>query len=77
MLRKGPRKGAKGHLRPPAITNEFLRNYYGTHFGGINVVENIIHEASTGRRYLVIHGDIFDLVVQNARWLAHLGDRAY
>ena len=30
-----------------------------------------------GRRYLVIHGDIFDLVVQNARWLAHLGDKAY
>ncbi len=26
---------------------------------------------------LVIHGDIFDLVVQNARWLAHLGDKAY
>jgi UDP-2,3-diacylglucosamine pyrophosphatase LpxH len=25
----------------------------------------------------VIHGDIFDLVVQNARWLAHLGDKAY
>ena len=30
-----------------------------------------------GKRYLVIHGDIFDLVVQNARWLAHLGDKAY
>ena len=25
----------------------------------------------------MIHGDIFDLVVQNARWLAHLGDKAY
>ena len=29
------------------------------------------------RYLLVIHGDIFDLVVQNARWLAHLGDKAY
>ena len=30
-----------------------------------------------GRRYLVTHGDQFDLVVQNARWLALLGDKAY
>ncbi len=29
------------------------------------------------RRYLVIHGDIFDMVVRHARWLALLGDWAY
>ncbi len=61
----------------PGNHDEFLRNYYGTHFGGIDVVENTIHEGADGKRYLVIHGDIFDLVVQNARWLAHLGDKAY
>jgi len=33
--------------------------------------------ARNGRRYLVTHGDQFDLVVQNARWLALLGDKAY
>ncbi|MGA8229262.1 MAG: UDP-2,3-diacylglucosamine diphosphatase, partial [Xanthobacteraceae bacterium] len=27
--------------------------------------------------YLVIHGDLFDLVVTQARWLALLGDKAY
>ena len=26
---------------------------------------------------LVVHGDQFDIVVQHARWLAHLGDWAY
>ena len=57
--------------------DEFLRKYYGTRFGGIDVVENTIHTGVDGKRYLVIHGDIFDLVVQNARWLAHLGDKAY
>ena len=41
------------------------------------MLENTIHTGIDGRRYLVIHGDIFDLVVQNARWLAHLGDKAY
>ena len=75
MLRKA-RKGAKV-IYVPGNHDEFLRNYYGTHFGGIDVVENIIHTGVDGKRYLVIHGDIFDLVVQNARWLAHLGDKAY
>jgi UDP-2,3-diacylglucosamine pyrophosphatase LpxH len=75
MLRKA-RKGAK-IIYVPGNHDEFLRNYYGTHFGGIDVVENTIHTGVDGRRYLVIHGDIFDLVVQNARWLAHLGDKAY
>ena len=41
------------------------------------MVENTVHTGVDGKRYLVIHGDIFDLVVQNARWLAHLGDKAY
>jgi UDP-2,3-diacylglucosamine pyrophosphatase LpxH len=75
MLRKA-RKGAKV-IYVPGNHDEFLRNYYGTHFGGIDVVENTIHEGADGKRYLIIHGDIFDLVVQNARWLAHLGDKAY
>ena len=75
MLRKA-RKGAK-IIYVPGNHDEFLRNYYGTHFGGIDVVEDTIHVGADGKRYLVIHGDIFDLVVQNARWLAHLGDKAY
>jgi UDP-2,3-diacylglucosamine pyrophosphatase LpxH len=75
MLRKA-RKGAKV-IYIPGNHDEFLRKYYGTHFGGIDVVENTVHTGVDGKRYLVIHGDIFDLVVQNARWLAHLGDKAY
>jgi len=75
LLRKA-RKGAR-MIYIPGNHDEFLRSYYGTHFGGIEVVEQTVHEAADGRRYFVIHGDIFDLVVQNARWLAHLGDKAY
>ncbi len=75
MLRR-VRKGAKV-IYIPGNHDEFLRDYYGTHFGGIEVVETAMHEGIDGKKYLVIHGDIFDLVVQNARWLAHLGDRAY
>jgi len=75
LLRKA-RKGAR-IVYVPGNHDEFLREYYGTHFGGIEVVENAIHTGVDGRRYLVIHGDLFDLVVTQARWLALLGDKAY
>ena len=75
LLRKA-RKGTR-IVYVPGNHDEFLRDYYGTHFGGIEVVENAIHHGADGRRYLVTHGDQFDLVVTQARWLALLGDKAY
>ncbi len=75
LLRKG-RKGAR-IVYLPGNHDEFLRDYYGSHFGGIEVMETAIHEAVDGRRYLVIHGDVFDMVVRHAKWLALLGDWAY
>jgi UDP-2,3-diacylglucosamine pyrophosphatase LpxH len=75
LLRKG-RKGAR-MIYIPGNHDEFLRDYYGTHFGGIEVTETAIHVGADGRRYLVIHGDMFDVVIRHARWLALLGDKAY
>jgi UDP-2,3-diacylglucosamine pyrophosphatase LpxH len=75
LLRKA-RKGARV-IYIPGNHDEFLRGFYGTHFGGIEVVESAIHEAADRRRYLVIHGDLFDVVIRNARWLALLGNTAY
>src|SRR5712671_5097998 len=75
LLRKA-RKGAR-LIYIPGNHDEFLRDFYGTHFGGVEVVENALHLAADGRRYHVTHGDNFDLVVRHARWLALLGDHAY
>jgi UDP-2,3-diacylglucosamine pyrophosphatase LpxH len=75
LLRKA-RKGAR-IVYLPGNHDEFLRDYYGTHFGGIEVTETAIHQAADGKRYLVLHGDVFDVVVRNARWLALFGDWAY
>jgi UDP-2,3-diacylglucosamine pyrophosphatase LpxH len=75
LLRKA-RKGAR-MIYVPGNHDEFLRGYYGSHFGGVEVAETAIHQACDGKRYLVIHGDHFDMVVKHARWLAHLGDHAY
>ncbi|MGR3810006.1 UDP-2,3-diacylglucosamine diphosphatase [Jiulongibacter sp. NS-SX5] len=32
---------------------------------------------SAGKRFYVVHGDIFDLVTKKAKWLAHIGDLGY
>ena len=75
LLRKA-RKGAR-MVYVPGNHDEFLREFYGVHFGGIEVCETAVHEAADGKRYLIIHGDVFDVVIRHARWLAYLGDWAY
>ncbi|HWK67062.1 MAG TPA: UDP-2,3-diacylglucosamine diphosphatase [Rhizobiaceae bacterium] len=75
LLRKA-RKGAKV-IYIAGNHDEFLRDFQGVHFGGIEVADQAIHVAADGRRYLVIHGDQFDAIVHNVRWLAYLGDKAY
>ncbi|MEO1550116.1 MAG: UDP-2,3-diacylglucosamine diphosphatase [Pseudomonadota bacterium] len=61
----------------PGNHDEIMRRYLGTHFGGIEVMESAEFTAANDKRYLVIHGDQFDNVVMNAKWLAYLGDSAY
>ncbi|MFZ4761859.1 MAG: UDP-2,3-diacylglucosamine diphosphatase [Alphaproteobacteria bacterium] len=57
--------------------DEGLRDFLGLAFGNIKVLDETIHTLHDGRRFLVIHGDQFDMVVTNAKWLAYLGDHAY
>ena len=61
----------------PGNHDEIMRRYLGAHFGGVEVVEKAELVTADGRRLLVTHGDQFDAVVVNAKWLAHAGDRAY
>jgi UDP-2,3-diacylglucosamine pyrophosphatase LpxH len=75
ILRKA-RKGTRV-LFVPGNHDEFARRYIGHSFGGVDVVEEWIHETADGQRLWVTHGDLFDGVVQCARWLALLGDQAY
>ena len=57
--------------------DEFLREYSGTEMGHIKLVNEAIHYGENGKRYLVIHGDQFDLITTNARWLALIGGWLY
>jgi UDP-2,3-diacylglucosamine pyrophosphatase LpxH len=41
------------------------------------VVEDCVHVTADGRRLWITHGDLFDGVIQCAKWLAYTGDVAY
>jgi UDP-2,3-diacylglucosamine pyrophosphatase LpxH len=46
-------------------------------FDNLRIAEDFVHIAADGRRYLCLHGDAFDAVTQNSRFLAVLGDIGY
>lgn len=75
LLRKA-RKGTRV-VYIPGNHDEAARQFGGLAFGGIEVVTETVHVTADGRRLWVVHGDEFDGVMRHARWLAHLGDRAY
>lgn len=78
-IQKVLRKARKGTriVYVPGNHDEGLRDFCGQNFGSIEIARDCIHESANGRRYLVMHGDEFDIVVRYARWLAFLGDRSY
>ena len=61
----------------PGNHDEALRDYTGVIFGDIEVVDELVHQTADGRRFLLIHGDVFDQVTRHHRWVAVLGDWAY
>ncbi len=75
LLRKA-RKGTRV-IFVPGNHDEFARRYVDHGFGGIEVVDDWIHETADGRTLWVTHGDLFDGVIQCAKWLAHVGDSLY
>ncbi|MEO8386070.1 MAG: UDP-2,3-diacylglucosamine diphosphatase [Betaproteobacteria bacterium] len=57
--------------------DEAARQFLGLGFGGITIADQVIHVTANGKRFLVLHGDQFDGVVQCAKWLAYVGDYLY
>ena len=75
ILRKA-RKGTRV-VFVPGNHDEFARKYLQHNFGGVDVVEDCVHTLADGRRLWVTHGDLYDGVIQCAKWLAYAGDIAY
>lgn len=73
---KRARHGTKVILIP-GNHDEALREYVESAFGDIRMYREYEHAAADGQRYLVLHGDEFDVVTRYHRWLALLGDHSY
>ncbi|TXI66985.1 MAG: UDP-2,3-diacylglucosamine diphosphatase [Limnohabitans sp.] len=75
LLRRA-RKGCRV-IYVPGNHDEFARAFAGHAFGGVDVREEVVHITATGQRLWVVHGDLFDGVIQCAKWLAYVGDWLY
>ncbi len=56
--------------------DDFLDRIIPLRFGGVEIVRDWVYE-SHGKRYFVLHGDVFDRVTSRMSWLARLGDVGY
>ncbi|WP_305856274.1 UDP-2,3-diacylglucosamine diphosphatase [Balneatrix alpica] len=57
--------------------DEFLRKYSTLELGNIRLVDEAEYQTLQGERWLITHGDLFDVITRYHRWLAFLGDSAY
>jgi len=79
LIQKILRKERKG-TRVVYLTgnhDEFLEDWIGIDFGGVQVAREVVHQAADGRRYLVAHGHQFDGLTHFNRVLERLGSRLY
>ena len=79
VVQKILRKARKGTRVTYIAGNhdEVARQFIGLAFGGIDIQDEAVHTMADGRRFLVLHGDLYDAVVLYAKWLAILGDHLY
>ncbi|NIK91799.1 UDP-2,3-diacylglucosamine diphosphatase [Mangrovimonas sp. CR14] len=56
--------------------DEMLRKFSGTSIGNISIVDKIVLNLD-GKKAWFFHGDVFDVSIQNAKWLAKLGGYGY
>lgn len=57
--------------------DDILEKFLPFHLGGLKIAREYVHQAADGRRYLCVHGDGFDAISTNYRWLAMLGSLGY
>ncbi|WP_394353396.1 UDP-2,3-diacylglucosamine diphosphatase [Winogradskyella eckloniae] len=56
--------------------DEFLRKLTDTQIGNISIVNKLVLDLDDKRAWF-FHGDVFDISIQNAKWLAKLGGYGY
>ena len=56
--------------------DDFLEQILPLQIGRLHILTDMMYE-SQGKKYFITHGDVFDSVTTNLRWIAYLGDRGY
>ncbi|WP_411030624.1 UDP-2,3-diacylglucosamine diphosphatase [Spongiimicrobium sp. 3-5] len=56
--------------------DEMLRKFSNTSMGNFNIEDKLTLDLD-GRKAWFFHGDVFDVSIQNAKWLARLGGYGY
>ncbi|GAB6848947.1 UDP-2,3-diacylglucosamine diphosphatase [Paraburkholderia kururiensis] len=79
VVQKILRKARKGThvVYIPGNHDEGARQFCDLAFGDIHVRGEAFHTTIAGQRLWIVHGDLFDGVIQHAKWLAYLGDTLY
>lgn len=79
VIQKLLRKARKGSevIYVPGNHDEMVRQYFGMSFGDVRIEDEVIHVTADGKRLWITHGDLFDSVMQYAKWLAYVGDTLY
>ena len=59
--------------------DEILRSFipFGITFGNIEIVNRYDYTGINGKKYLIVHGDMFDKIMIENKWLMHIGDFVY
>lgn len=56
--------------------DDFLDQILPLKIGNLSIQTDMIYE-SHSKKYFVTHGDVFDSITTNLRWIAYLGDMGY
>ncbi|MDD7886327.1 UDP-2,3-diacylglucosamine diphosphatase [Flavivirga sp. 57AJ16] len=56
--------------------DEMLRKFSNTTIGNVSIVDKLVLELN-GKKAWFFHGDVFDVSIQNAKWIAKLGGYGY
>tara|TARA_X000001036_G_scaffold33242_3_gene27218 strand:- start:6655 stop:7482 length:828 start_codon:yes stop_codon:yes gene_type:complete len=57
--------------------DEIIRKFIPITFGHIKIYNQYVHKTKKGKKYLIIHGDQFDGIMQYAKWISIIGSTAY
>jgi len=60
----------------PGNHDEMLRRFKGFQLGSLKIINKLSLKIDNSRVW-IFHGDVFDVVMQNSRWLAKLGAIGY